>query len=80
MKIEILGTGCPKCKKLLKNVEQAVAELGVTADIAKVEDLAEITSRGVMMTLALVIDGEIEVVGKVSTTKDIKAILEGGPL
>jgi small redox-active disulfide protein 2 len=72
MRIEILGTGCPKCKAAMVNVQKAVAESGVTADVTKIEDLSEIVSRGVMMTPAVVIDGEVKAVGKVPTVEEIK--------
>lgn len=77
-KIEVLGTGCPKCKSTMKNVEQAMMELGIQAELTKVDDLGEIAARGVMMTPALVIDGEVKVVGKVPTVDEIKTLLEGG--
>ncbi len=72
MKIEILGTGCPKCKATVANTEKAVAELGIHAEIVKVEDLSEIAARGVMMTPALAIDGAIKAVGKIPTVDEIK--------
>lgn len=72
MRIEVLGTGCPKCKAAVANAQKAVAELGTQAEIVKVEDLMEIASRGVMMTPAIVIDGEVKVVGKVPTVDEIK--------
>jgi small redox-active disulfide protein 2 len=75
MKIEILGTGCPKCEALKKNAETAARELSIAADIVKVTDIAEIAGRGVMMTPALSVDGEIKVVGKVATVEEIKAYL-----
>jgi len=75
MKIEILGTGCPKCKAATANAEAAAAQLGVAAEIVKVQDLAEIASRGVMMTPAVAIDGEIKAVGKVPTVDEIKSWL-----
>ena len=71
MKIEILGTGCPKCSATMANAEKAVTEAGIQADIVKVEDLSEIASRGVMMTPALSIDGEIKVVGRIPSVEDI---------
>ncbi|MFO7676918.1 MAG: thioredoxin family protein [Thermoplasmatota archaeon] len=76
MKIEILGTGCPKCKATEKIVRKAVEELGINAEIVKVEDLEEIISRGVMMTPAIVIDGEVKIVGKVPSTDEIKKIIQ----
>ena len=75
MKIEILGTGCPKCETVAKNVQQAVAALGIQAEVIKVTDITEIAARGVMLTPALVIDGEIKVVGKVPTVDEIKGWL-----
>ncbi len=76
MKIEILGTGCPKCKATEKIVRQVVDELGKDAEIVKVEDLQEIVNRGVMMTPAVVVNGEVKIVGHVPTEKEIKKILE----
>jgi small redox-active disulfide protein 2 len=77
MKIEILGTGCMKCKRLAKNVEKAVAELGVDATIEKVEDITAIMDRGVMLTPALILDGELKVSGRVADVAEIKRILTG---
>lgn len=74
-KIEILGTGCPKCQATVANAEKAVAEMGIDATIGKVDDIAEIAARGVMMTPALVVDGEIRMVGKVPTVEEIKVLL-----
>ena len=73
--IQVLGTGCPKCEKLKKNAEQAVEESGVEATVEKVSDINVITGFGVMMTPALAIDGEVKVVGKVSSPEDIKKLL-----
>ncbi|MCK5585776.1 TM0996/MTH895 family glutaredoxin-like protein [Candidatus Bipolaricaulota bacterium] len=75
MKIEILGTGCPKCEALAKNVEAAVRELGLDAEIVKVTDIVEIANRGVMMTPALSVDDDVKLVGKVATVDDLKALL-----
>jgi len=74
-KIQILGTGCPKCKKLSKNAEAAVKELGVEYDIEKVTRIKEIMKFGVMMTPALAVDGEVKAVGKVLSQDEIKKIL-----
>ncbi len=74
-KIQILGTGCPKCKKLAENAEEAVKDLGVEYDIEKVTNINEIMSWGVMMTPALVVDGDVKVVGKVSSPDEIKEML-----
>jgi small redox-active disulfide protein 2 len=62
----------------MQNVEQAVSELGVQAEVVKVYDIAEITARGVMMTPAVAVDGEVKVVGKVPTVDEIKTLLKGG--
>jgi small redox-active disulfide protein 2 len=75
MKIEILGTGCPKCESLVKNVEAAVREFGIEATVEKVTDIVEIANRGVMMTPALSVDGDIKLVGKVATVEELKALL-----
>ncbi|MDD4288683.1 MAG: thioredoxin family protein [Candidatus Caldatribacteriota bacterium] len=71
MKIEILGMGCPKCKKTTQNAQMAVEELGIDAEIIKVEELDKITEYGVMMTPALVIDGEVKVAGKIPAKQEI---------
>ena len=71
MKIEILGTGCPKCEKLYQNTQEAVSKASIEADIIKVTKLSDISGYGVMMTPALVIDGQVKVAGKVPSTDDI---------
>jgi small redox-active disulfide protein 2 len=76
MQILILGTGCAKCKTLAQFTEQAVKELGITAEINKVTDLKQIMALGVMMTPALAVNGTIKVAGKVPTIPEIKAILQ----
>ena len=76
MKIEILGTGCPKCKKTEKIVQQVVIEIGMKADIVKVEDLKQIIDRGVMVTPAVVVDGDVKIVGHVPSKNEIKNILQ----
>lgn len=76
MKIEILGTGCPKCEALAKNVEAAVRELGIEAEIVKVTDIVEIANRGVMMTPALSVDGDVKLVGKVATVEQLRELLK----
>ena len=75
MKIEILGSGCAKCKSVEKLVRDIVEELGIQADIVKVEDLQEIIDRGVMMTPAIFIDGESKIVGRVPGAKELKELL-----
>ena len=74
-KIQILGTGCPKCKLLFANAEAAVAAAGLEAQIEKVEKIADIMKFGVMSTPALVVDGQIKSVGKVLSPDDIKKYL-----
>jgi small redox-active disulfide protein 2 len=74
-KIQILGTGCPKCKKLYNNAKEAADQLGIEYELIKVEDIKDIAAFGVMMTPALAIDGEIKLVGKVPSPEDLKIIL-----
>ncbi|NLJ10329.1 thioredoxin family protein [Gracilinema caldarium] len=75
MKIQILGTGCAKCQLLEKNAREAVAELGLAAEIEKVTNVDDIMEMGVMMTPALAIDGDVKVVGKVLSKDSIKELL-----
>ncbi|HOP66976.1 MAG TPA: thioredoxin family protein [Methanoregulaceae archaeon] len=77
VKIEVLGTGCMKCKRLMKNVEKAVKELGIDAEIVKVDDIVEIMDRGVMLTPALAVNGEMKISGRVADVKELKEILGG---
>lgn len=74
-KIVILGPGCPKCKKLAENAEQAAKELGIEYELEKVGDLKGIMSYGVMTTPGLVVDGEVKVVGKAPSADEIKKML-----
>jgi len=74
-KIEILGTGCAKCKRLFANTEKAVKELNISVDLVKIETLDQIAERGVMMTPALIINNEIVAEGRVPDVKEIKALL-----
>jgi small redox-active disulfide protein 2 len=76
MKIQILGTGCPKCKKLTENAEAAARELGVAYEIVKVADITEIMKFRVMMTPGLAVDGAVKSVGKVLTSEQIKEYLK----
>jgi len=75
MKLQILGTGCPKCAKLAERVEQAARALGVDYELRKVTDLDDIMAMGVMLTPALVVDGEVKVSGKVPSVEEIQSIL-----
>ena len=77
MKVEVLGTGCARCKRLAKNVEAAITDLGIEAELVKVDDITEIMDRGVMLTPALAVDGELKVSGRVADVKEIKEILQG---
>lgn len=74
-KIQILGTGCPKCKKLAENTEAAAKALGVEYSIEKVTDVNAIMKFGVMMTPALVVDGKVKAVGKVPSPEEIQKML-----
>lgn len=74
-KIQILGTGCPKCKALTQNADTAAKEMGIEYIIEKVTDINEMMKFGVMMTPALVIDGRVKVVGKVLSPEQIKTML-----
>ncbi len=76
MKIEILGAGCPKCKQLAANVEAAVKELNIQAEVGKVTDIDKIIGYGVMMTPALAVDGKVISSGKVLSVDEIKKILK----
>jgi small redox-active disulfide protein 2 len=79
MRIEVLGTGCAKCKRLLKNVEMAISQTGIQATIAKVEDLSEIMERGVVITPGLIIDGEVKAMGRVPSAEEIAQMLRDDP-
>lgn len=74
-KIQILGTGCPKCKKLAENAEAAAKSAGVNYEMEKVTDLNAIMAFGVMMTPALAVDGVVKVVGKVPEPAEIGKLL-----
>ena len=74
-KIQILGTGCPKCKKLFEESQQAVKDLGVEAEVIKVEDINEILKFNVMMTPALAVDGEVKIVGRIPKPDEIKSLI-----
>ena len=73
--IQVLGTGCKKCAALKENAEAALSELGVEADVQKIEDINEIIKFGVMSTPALAVDGDVKFVGRVATPEEIKAVL-----
>lgn len=73
--IQILGTGCPKCKLLTANAEAAVKALGIEATVEKVEKIADIVKFSVMVTPALVVDGQVKSAGKVLGVEEIKKFL-----
>ena len=73
--LQILGTGCPKCKKLAENTEAAAKELGIEYDLVKITEINAIMGFGVMMTPALVVDGEVKIAGKVPEVADLKKLL-----
>lgn len=75
MKIQILGTGCPKCKKLAENAEAGAKAAGVEYEIEKVTDINDIMKYGVMMTPSLALDGEVKTTGKVPTADEIEKML-----
>ena len=75
MKIEILGTGCAKCKTLYENTRAAVQEKGIEAEIVKIEDIPSIMKYGVMSTPALVVDGKVIFSGKTASVGEIKGML-----
>lgn len=74
-KIQVLGTGCPKCRKLAELADEAARELKIEYELEKVTDLNEILSFGVMVTPALAVDGEVKIAGKLPKIKDIKRML-----
>ena len=74
-KIQIFGTGCPKCKKLAENAEAAAKELGMKYQLEKVTELNEIMKFGVMVTPALAVDGQVKMVGKVPSPEELKKIM-----
>jgi len=77
MDIKVLGPGCAKCEMTKKNVEDAVAEAGVDAEVEKVTDLVEIAKYGVLGTPAVVIDGEVKSVGKVPPKDEVQRWIKG---
>lgn len=73
--VKVLGTGCPRCRELMERTQQAVVELDLECDLEKVTDIMKITSYGVMMTPALVVDGQVKASGKVPSVSEIKKML-----
>ncbi|MCX6651499.1 MAG: thioredoxin family protein [Methanomassiliicoccales archaeon] len=77
MKIEIFGTGCAKCKRLEKNVHEAVATAGIDAQVVKIEDIDAIMEQGIMVTPALAIDGDVKLMGKVPSVEELVRLIKG---
>ncbi|MFO7615392.1 MAG: thioredoxin family protein [Bacteroidales bacterium] len=75
MNIKVLGTGCPKCKTLERNVREAVTEMNIQADITKEEDIVNIMNYGIMRTPGLVVDGKVVSSGHLLSVKQVKDLL-----
>ena len=75
MRVQILGTGCPKCRQLTENARKAIVDAGLDAEIEKVTDLKTIAKMGVMTTPALAVDGKVKSSGKVPSPEEIRAML-----
>jgi small redox-active disulfide protein 2 len=75
MKIEVFGTGCAKCKATKKNIEMALRENEYAADLLEVNEIDEIVERGVLMTPAVAIDGDVKISGRVPTQEEIEQLL-----
>lgn len=74
--IQVMGPGCPKCAKLKANAEEAVKQLGLDAQVEKVTDLNVMMGFGIMMTPALVVDGEVKSSGRVLSVEEVKRFLQ----
>jgi small redox-active disulfide protein 2 len=74
-KLHILGPGCPKCQELAKRTEEAAKSLGLAYELEKISDLNQIMAQGVMLTPALMVDGEVKVVGKLPSVEEIKKMI-----
>ena len=78
MKIQILGTGCPKCKTLAANAKRALEELGLDIEIEKIEDIKEIMKFNILMTPGLAIDGNVKSAGRVLSSEEIRKLITAG--
>lgn len=76
-KLQVLGTGCQKCKKLYELTDQAAKSLGIEYEIEKVEDIQQIVAFGVMMTPGLAVNGEVKVSGRLPSLEEIKKLIGG---
>ena len=74
-KLQILGTGCPKCNELMTRTDQAAKELGIEYEIVKVDRISDIMSFGIMSTPALAVDGEVKIAGKVPAVSEIRDLI-----
>ena len=72
MEIKVLGPGCPKCEQAIKVIKETVAEVGVDANVEKITDIMEIAGYGIFGTPAVVIDGDVKIIGKIPKKEDIK--------
>ena len=75
MKIEVIGPGCARCRTLAAHAQEAAEELGLECEVLKVTDYGEIARRGILLTPALLINGELKSVGKVATVREIRDLL-----
>jgi small redox-active disulfide protein 2 len=75
MKVEIMGPGCPRCETAERNARQAVENLGLEASVEHIYDVKEYAKRGVVLTPAVVVDGEVKVTGRVPTVEELEALL-----
>jgi small redox-active disulfide protein 2 len=75
MKIEILGSGCAKCKEVEKHVGEALVRTGVHTEVVHIYDIKEISRRGVFFTPALAIDGQVKISGRVPSVEEIARLL-----
>ena len=76
MKIQILGTGCPKCKQVEANAREAVKNLNIDAEVEKITDINQIIDFGVTVTPALAVDGEVKFSGRIPSVEEIKDIIK----
>jgi len=75
MKIEVVGPGCQRCITTEKNVQEALKQLGISAEVTKVTNIAEFAKKGVMFTPGVIVDGQVRVSGRIPTVEEIKNIL-----
>jgi small redox-active disulfide protein 2 len=76
MKIQILGSGCPKCKQTEANTKQAAKELGLDVEIEKITDINEITDFGIIATPGLAVNGKVKFSGKIPSIEEVKEVLK----